>query len=111
MPLSRATEQPNAIRLPKGAISPDKAGPPHRCSARPLGVSSSAVDRLPSRSWAIHYASGVVFAAGLIAVPGPEWLERPTAGPALLTGIATLVFPFFMMQPAFGLGIAAARAP
>jgi hypothetical protein len=31
--------------------------------------------------------------------------------PALLFGIVTVVFPLFIMQPAFGLGIAASKAP
>jgi hypothetical protein len=31
--------------------------------------------------------------------------------PALLYGIGTVVFPFFIMQPAFGLGMAASRTP
>jgi hypothetical protein len=31
--------------------------------------------------------------------------------PALLYGIGTVVFPFFIMQPSFGLGIAASRTP
>jgi hypothetical protein len=31
--------------------------------------------------------------------------------PALFYGIGTVVFPFFIMQPSFGLGIAASRAP
>jgi hypothetical protein len=40
-----------------------------------------------------------------------DWLARPTVLPALLYGIATVVFPFFIMQPSLGLGIAASRTP
>jgi hypothetical protein len=40
-----------------------------------------------------------------------DWLVRPTVLPALLYGIGTVVFPFFILQPSFGLGIAASRTP
>ena len=40
-----------------------------------------------------------------------EWLARPTALPALLFGIATVIFPFFILQPSLGLGIASSRSP
>ncbi|MGI3168904.1 DUF2938 domain-containing protein [Pseudooceanicola sp. C21-150M6] len=58
-----------------------------------------------------HYAIGVIFAAALLLVAGSDWLTRPTPVPALLTGFLTVAFPFFVMQPAFGFGIAAARTP
>jgi hypothetical protein len=61
--------------------------------------------------WIAHYSIGVAFALGFIVLTSGDWLERPTLLPALLYGIATVVFPFFVMQPAFGLGIAASRAP
>ena len=58
-----------------------------------------------------HYTIGVGFALGLVVVTSGDWLARPTLLPALLYGIATIVFPFFIMQPSFGLGIAASRTP
>ena len=61
--------------------------------------------------WIAHYSIGVVFALGFVALTSGDWLVRPTLLPALLYGIATVVFPFFLMQPSFGLGIAASRAP
>jgi hypothetical protein len=61
--------------------------------------------------WVAHYSIGVVFALGLTVITSGDWLERPTLLPALLYGIGTVVFPFFLMQPSFGLGIAASRAP
>jgi hypothetical protein len=51
-----------------------------------------------------------VFAVVLVLASG-EWVVRPTFGRALLYGIATVVFPFFILQPALGLGVAASRAP
>jgi hypothetical protein len=61
--------------------------------------------------WMTHYAIGIVFAAGLVAMAGSDWLRAPTIGPALLTGLVTVAAPFLIMQPALGLGIASSRTP
>ena len=61
--------------------------------------------------WIAHYTIGVVFAFVFVVLTSGDWLARPTVLPALLYGIGTLVFPFFIMQPSLGLGIAAARTP
>jgi DUF2938 family protein len=61
--------------------------------------------------WMAHYSIGVVFALALVVFTSGEWLARPTLVPALLYGIATVIFPFFLMQPSIGLGIAASRTP
>jgi hypothetical protein len=61
--------------------------------------------------WMAHYTIGVVFALVFVAFASDGWLARPTLLPALLFGIGTVVFPFFIMQPSFGLGIAASRTP
>ena len=58
-----------------------------------------------------HYTIGVVLALVFVILEPADWLARPTVLPALLYGIGTVVFPFFIMQPAFGLGIAASRTP
>ena len=60
---------------------------------------------------AAHYTIGVLLALGFVVLPSADWLARPTMLPALLYGIGTVVFPFFIMQPSFGLGIAASRTP
>jgi len=61
--------------------------------------------------WIAHYTIGVVFALVFVGFTSGAWLERPTVLPALLYGIGTVVFPFFIMQPSFGLGIAASKTP
>ena len=61
--------------------------------------------------WIAHYAIGVVFALAFVSLAPDGWLARPTLWPALLFGIVTVLFPFLVMQPAFGLGVAASRAP
>ncbi len=58
-----------------------------------------------------HYTIGVVLALVFVALTSGDWLARPTLLPALLYGIGTVVFPFFIMQPSFGFGVAAARTP
>lgn len=61
--------------------------------------------------WLTHYLIGIAFAALLPTFVAADWLQRPTLLPALLTGMATVVFPLFLMQPAMGLGIAARKTP
>lgn len=61
--------------------------------------------------WILHYLIGIVFALVLIFIWGEEWLAEPRLIPALLTGIVTLVFPFFVIQPCLGFGIAASKTP
>ena len=61
--------------------------------------------------WVAHYSIGVGLALVFIVFIASDWLGRPTVLPALLYGIATVAFPFFILQPSLGLGIAAARTP
>lgn len=59
--------------------------------------------------WIAHYAIGVVFALFFVALAPAGWLMRPTLLPALLFGLVTVLFPYLIMQPAYGLGVAASR--
>ena len=61
--------------------------------------------------WLVHYLTGIAFALALGALVGPAWLRAPSLPPALAFGIATVVLPFFVMQPAMGAGIASSRTP
>ena len=61
--------------------------------------------------WIAHYTIGIVLVVVFVAIVSGEWLVRPTLLPAVLYGIGTVVFPFFLMQPSLGLGIAASRTP
>ena len=61
--------------------------------------------------WLAHYAIGISFAFALYALWGGAWFERPTFGPALITGVVTVLAPFLVMQPAMGAGLAASRTP
>ncbi len=57
-----------------------------------------------------HYSIGIGF-AGLLLAWRPGFAERPSLGPAMAIGMGTIVAPWFVMQPAFGLGVAAAKTP
>lgn len=59
--------------------------------------------------WSAHYLIGILFALILLCATPDNWIANPTLLPATLTGILTLVIPFFIMQPAMGSGIAAAK--
>ncbi|MEX2148577.1 MAG: DUF2938 domain-containing protein [Steroidobacteraceae bacterium] len=61
--------------------------------------------------WFAHYAIGVVFALVFLALAPTGWLSRPTLLPALLFGLGTVLFPYLVMQPAYGLGVAASNTP
>jgi hypothetical protein len=61
--------------------------------------------------WIAHYVIGAVFALALVALVSGNWLARPTLLPALLFGVGTVVVPFLVMHPSFGLGVAASRTP
>lgn len=60
--------------------------------------------------WISHYAIGMTLAGLLPLFYGRVWLSSPSLLPALTVGIATVFAPWFIMQPAMGLGIAARRA-
>ena len=59
--------------------------------------------------WITHYMIGVTFAIAFVAFTGSDWLQHPTLFPALVFGAVTVLAPFFIMQPALGLGIAASK--
>lgn len=76
-------------------------------------ASIAAASRKPHEcqvGWTAHYTIGVAFAVAFVVLSG-DWLARPTLLPVLLYGIGTIVFPFFVMQPSLGLGVAASRTP
>jgi hypothetical protein len=87
------------LHMPRGTIvhrSIVAAQPkPHEC---PVG-------------WIAHYLIGTVFALVFVMVVSERWLERPTLLPALAFGVATTLVPYLIMQPSFGLGVAASKSP
>ena len=61
--------------------------------------------------WIAHYAIGAAFALVFVALAPGGWLARPTLLPALLFGLGTVLFPYLVLQPAYGLGVAASKTP
>jgi DUF2938 family protein len=60
--------------------------------------------------WAFHYAVGIVFAALYLAIMKIIG-SGPTLASALTFGLVTLAAPWFVMQPALGLGFMASHTP
>jgi hypothetical protein len=67
--------------------------------------------------WTTHYLIGIAYAALLLLFTQGAWVNWFESNPlnaffaALAVGTATVVFPFFVMQPALGFGIAASKNP
>jgi len=61
--------------------------------------------------WTAHYLVGIAFASSLLLIMGLGWARQPTVLPPLAFGTVTVIFPFFVLQPGMGVGIAASKAP
>lgn len=72
---------------------------------------AAAISAEAAIGWFAHYFIGVIFAAALLLLVGDGWLTKPTLFSGLAFGMATVIFPFFIMQPGMGLGIAASKTP
>ena len=59
--------------------------------------------------WTTHYFIGTGLALLFVFVASAEWLVRPTLLPALAFGVATVMLPYFTVQPALGLGVASSK--
>ncbi|MCY1218242.1 hypothetical protein D9M68_344950 [compost metagenome] len=77
---------------------------------RPIAA-SAPVRGERTLGWITHYATGIAFAAILLACWGMDWMRQPSPLPALIVGIGSVAAPFLVMQPAMGAGIAASRTP
>lgn len=61
--------------------------------------------------WLTHYAVGIAFAGLAAGALGSAWMQDPEPWPAVAVGMATVVAPLFIMQPAMGYGFASSRTP
>ena len=59
--------------------------------------------------WIAHYIIGITFAIIFVTFVGDDWLQHPTPIPAIVFGVVMVLMPFFIMQPSFGLGVAASK--
>jgi len=77
---------------------------------RPIASTPSVRGEL-AIGWCFHYVVGVAYAALYLAIIRLVLASGPTLISALVFAIALLVVPWFVMQPALGLGFFAARTP
>lgn len=77
---------------------------------RPIAATAPAKGEV-TIGWAFHYLIGIAYAALYLAMMGLGFGSKPTLVSALFFAIALLLAPWFVMQPAFGLGVMAAHAP
>lgn len=61
--------------------------------------------------WAAHYATGIVYAAALVAIAGAQWLAAPTFLPAFILGMVTVGAGWFLLHPGMGAGWASSLKP
>lgn len=61
--------------------------------------------------WVFHYAVGILFAAVTLFLGGIAWAKAPTLPLPMIVGLVTVGCGWFILQPALGAGIAAARKP
>jgi len=61
--------------------------------------------------WAFHYAIGIAWAALYVAIMRFGLGSGPTLISAVAVSLALLVAPWFVMQPALGMGFMASRMP
>ena len=74
-------------------------------------VNADAVSGEKIIGWTAHYVIGIGYAVLLFLIFGEAWLFEPTIGPAVALGIATVIAPFFILQPGMGAGVAASKTP
>lgn len=61
--------------------------------------------------WAFHYAVGLAYGAAYIGIMQWGLGVAPTFFTSVIFALLLLVAPWFVMQPALGLGVMAARTP
>ena len=74
----------------------------------------TASPRVPGEDvigWGFHYAVGIAYAALYLAIMKLDFHTDPTFISALAFALALLIAPWFIMQPALGMGFMAARMP
>lgn len=84
--------------------------PARRFVHRPIGAAAPVGNELLI-GWAFHYLIGLLYAALYFAYAWIAADGEPTLRSAILFGLLTLLSPWFILQPALGLGVCARRAP
>lgn len=88
------------------------AGLPRGHFVHRQGIGKSApVPNELAIGWAMHYVTGLVFAAALLLIWGLDWAAQPRFAPALIVGLVTVGAGWFILQPGMGVGVACSGAP
>lgn len=74
-------------------------------------IQSAPLSGEKSFGWFMHYAIGTAIALIMLWIFQIGLIPMNPYLYALIFGIITVAFPFFIMQPAFGFGIAASKTP
>ena len=84
--------------------------PSGRLAHSPIS-SASEIRNENAMGWAFHYFIGVVYAAfyAMLVLYGQN--GQPSLLSAWLFGLATILSPWFIMQPSLGMGFCASQAP
>lgn len=61
--------------------------------------------------WSVHYAIGVIYAWLYIIIITDGLSMQPALASAVVFGIATVLAPWFIMQPGMGMGVLARKTP
>ena len=77
---------------------------------RPIGKTDPVANE-KFIGWSAHYAIGIIYAWMYIALVTMVFSQQPTLTTAVVFGLATIVAPWFIMQPGMGLGVLARKAP
>lgn len=77
---------------------------------RPISAAAPVRGEL-AIGWIFHYVVGTVYAAIYLVIVAFGLHAKPSFISALLFAWLTLIAPWFVMQPALGLGFMAARSP
>jgi hypothetical protein len=86
----------------------------HLARGRVMHASLTAAPSIPAErwiGWTAHYSIGLAFAGLLLSICGLDWARSPSVVPALSVGIATVVAPLLVLQPAMGFGVASRNTP
>lgn len=72
---------------------------------------SAAIPNELAIGWVAHYLIGIVYSLAYLSIVAVYLSSTPTLTSALVFGLATLVAPWLIMQPAMGAGVFASRTP
>jgi len=108
--MGRCTNTPRGIHATHRPTSAQLAGGTPTICSRHSQRSPSIRCEL-AIGWGFHYAVGIAYAALYLAISRLVLASGPTLVSALVFAIALLVVPWFVMQPALGLGFFAVKTP